>query len=102
MKHNSLLVIKPAITTSLAKVLLAQNIPSFISILDADELICKVDTSLNDLTPRFRKSQITQNITVVSYCKHSVSGRGRVSYRLDGNREVVKLRLEQLVDGDKA
>ena len=97
MKHNTMDIIKPAVTMSMARVLLERNVPSYISITDVDESICKVDADLTSLAPRFRKSQITQNVTAVSYVKHSSSGRGKVSFRLNGDHDTVKSKLELLV-----
>lgn len=101
MKHTTMSVIKPAIKMSMARVLLERNVPSYISITDVDESICKVNADLNDLTPRFRKSQITQTIPVVSYVRHSVSGRGKISFRLNGDHDSVKTKLEQIAGEER-
>lgn len=96
MEHNTMSVIKPAITSSMARALLKFDIPPYISILDVDESICAASTFVAGLPPKFRKTQITRNINVVSYVKHSSSGRGKVSYRLDGDRESVRVKLQHL------
>ena len=98
LKHASMSVIRPAIVASIARVLLDRGIPNYISITDVDDLICRVNSNLTGLAPRFRKSQITQTIPEVVYCKNSKSGRGKVSFRLNGDRAVVTTTLRRLIE----
>lgn len=97
IKHMSMSEIKPAIRLGLARVLLERNLPQYISIAVVDDCICGVDSTLMHLKPQFRKSQITQAAPIVSYCKNSASGRGKISFRLVGIRDEVREKLEQVV-----
>ena len=99
-KHGSMSTITPEIIRCTARVLLEKNIPMFISISNLDDPICEMNEIMTHLTPRFRKAQISKNITVVSYAKHSVSGHGKVSFRMVGNRDEVREKLECIAGGN--
>ena len=98
-KRKPLSKIRVSIIAGMARVLLERDIPMYISITEVDESICAVDESLKELTPSFRKSQITQLTPEVWYCRNSKSGNGKVSFKLKGNPNEVKMMLTRMVQG---
>lgn len=79
-----------------ARVILEKDVPQYASGAELDKLICDVDPALRDMTPCFRRSQITRNINRVHYAQRSHSGRGKPTFILVGDKEVVRRELEQI------
>jgi hypothetical protein len=98
-KRKPMSKIRLSIVTSMAKLLLERDIPMYISITDVDESICELDTSLKELTPSFRKSQITHLTPEVWYCRNSKSGHGKVSFKREGDPKMVRTSLMRMTQG---
>lgn len=82
---------------ALARTVLEHGIPTHTSCRDLDRYICEIDPSFEKMTPSFRKSQITRNVEMIYYSPYSRAGRGRVTFMLTENKDVVRQKLEQLI-----
>ena len=56
---------------ALARAVLEHDIPTYTSCRDLDRDICGIDPSFEQMTPSFRKSQITRNVETIYYTPHS-------------------------------
>jgi hypothetical protein len=77
--------------------LLDKDIPTYTSCRDLDKWICERDPSLKKITPNYRKRQITTNVPMIYYRLHSRAGKGRVTFILTEDKEVVRSQLKRIV-----
>jgi hypothetical protein len=88
-----------SILRAVSQVLLERDIPKYTSNVELDNNICAIDPSLSTMTQQFRRSQITNNMHSVYYCIDRHSGRGKPTFILVENKEVVRRKLESFVAG---
>lgn len=79
-----------------ARVLLEQDIPSYISNADIDREICKQDEWFNKLNQSYRRRCITNNIGTVGYVVNSTTSRGKKVFKLVEDRNILRARLVEM------
>jgi hypothetical protein len=79
---------------ALARVLLERGVPVHTSCRDLDQCICEIEPALKDMNPNFRKSLITRNAGAICYRPYSHAGKGRVTFILVDDKEIVRQKLQ--------
>jgi hypothetical protein len=90
-------VIVSTVVRTIAQVLLEQGVPTFAPSADLDRRICEAEPMLKELTPSFRKKQITTHVSMVHYKMYTRSGKGKTTFMLQGDKDVVRRNLEQII-----
>lgn len=80
----------------MAIVLLERNIPYFISNTDLDVEMCMKSDKYGKMSRAYRKRCISKNIGDIGYITHATSTHGRKTFRLVGDRDVIRTKLESL------
>jgi predicted nucleic acid-binding Zn ribbon protein len=80
----------------MATVLLERNIPYFISNTDLDVEMCIRSDKYGKMSRAYRKRCISKNIGDIGYITHATSTHGRKTFRLVGDRDVIRTKLESL------
>jgi len=92
-KYRSVTDTVRLVLENFARVLLEQNIPYYTSNVDIDREICKQNEWFNKLNQSYRRRCITKNIDSVGYVIHSTANRGKRTYKLVEDRDILRDRL---------
>jgi len=88
--------ITTSVMQAVAQVILERDIPVYTSCRDLDTDICVIDPSLKTIPKTFRKRQITTHVEMVYYRPYARAGRGRVTFMLSNDKEIVRHKLEEM------
>ena len=95
-RRRSMDDIHTSMIRALARAVLERGVPTHPSCRDLDHDICEIDPSFEKMTPSFRKSQITRNVETIYYSPYSRAGKGRITFMLTEDKDVVRQKLEQI------